>query len=171
MAGTAGFTLVHVAHLGFESSCLERECFSVAVSTFVHAEVEFVAEVCIACFCLEKHIAGFVTFMALVALTGYGKCILAVMAGAAGFTSFHTCHGSLEGTGLVWEDFCVAVWAFEHADVYLVAEYRISYAFKFEGDFAWAHPFVAVTTVAGNSEGFLAVMAGTTGSAFFHLCH
>lgn len=65
----------------------------------------------------------------------------------------------------------MAVRTLEHADVYLMTEYRISNAFEFEGDFTRAHPLVAVAAVPGNSECSLAVVAGAAGSAFLHLCH
>lgn len=96
MAGAAGFTFVHIAHLGFECSCFEREYLGMAVGALEHAEMEFVAEACVTGFGLERDNAWFVPFVALVALTGYGECILAIVAGAAGFAGFHTCHGCLE---------------------------------------------------------------------------
>ena len=81
VAGAARLPLSISSIFAFECSCLIREYLGVAVSAFVHAEVEFVAEVGLARFCLEKYVAGFIAFVALVALTGYGKCILAVVAG------------------------------------------------------------------------------------------
>ena len=50
------------------------------------SKVEIVAEVGIASFSLEENVARFVAFMALVALTGYRKGIVAVVAAAARFT-------------------------------------------------------------------------------------
>lgn len=142
-----------------------------AVGAFVHAEVEIMTEGGLASLCLENDISRFVAFVTLVALTLYGEGILAVMAGAAGFAGFHCCHGCLGGASLVREGFCMAVRAFEHADMDLVAENSVSCTLYLEGDLTWFHPFMAVAAVAGNGEGFLVVMAGAAGLPLFHLRH
>src|SRR6185369_589167 len=135
VAGAAGFTtLIHVAHLGLERTGLEGEDLGVAVGTFVHAQVEIMAEGCITCLGLEENVARLVPLVALVALSGCGEGVLAVVAGAARFALLHTRHGRLGGAGLVLEYFGVTVRALEHPDMDLVAEYRICYTFELAGD-------------------------------------
>ncbi len=171
VAGAAGFTLVHVAHGCFERAGFEREDLGVAVGAFVHAEVEFVAEVGLAPISLKENVGRLVTFVAFVALAGDSKGVLAIVAGAARLAFLHAGHGRFECACFIGEGFCMAVRAFKHADMNLVAENRISHTFEFEGYFAWLHPFMAVATVAGNSKGFLAIMTGAAGLPFFHLGH
>ena len=83
VTGAARLAFIHLIHLCLERSCLEGEDLGVAVSTLVHAEMEFMAEVCFASLGLEKNVARFVAFVALVAFTGYGKGIFAIVTGAA----------------------------------------------------------------------------------------
>ena len=82
VAGAARFTFVHIVHFGLECACLVREYLGVAVNAFVHAEMDIVAEVGFSRFCFKEDVAWFIAFMAFVALTGDGKCILAVVAAA-----------------------------------------------------------------------------------------
>lgn len=171
MAGPAGFSFVHIFHLCFEFAGFKREDFGVAVSAFVHAEMDVVTEVGLSRFCLEEYVARFVAFMALVALTGYGKCIFAIMAGTAGSAFLHAFHGRFERTGFVREGLGVAVRAFEHAVMDLMAEKCICYTFQFERYFTRLHPLVTAAAVAGNGKRHLAVMTGSAGFPFFHLRH
>lgn len=171
VAGAAGLALVHVSHGGLECAGLVGEDLGVAVGTLVHAEMEVVAEVCLAGIGLEQDVGRLVAFVALVALTLDGEGIRAVVAAAAGFPFFHLGHGCLGCAGLVGEYLGVAVWALEHADMDLVAEDRVGGSLGFEGNFAGFHPLVAVAAIAGHGEGFLAVVAGAAGFALFHLRH
>lgn len=96
MAGAARFALVHIAHGCLECTGLEREGLGVTVGALVHAEMEFMAEVCFTGFGLEKNVGWFVPLVAFVALAGYRKGVLAVVADAARFALLHACHGRLE---------------------------------------------------------------------------
>jgi len=171
VAGTTGFPFVHIAHFGLECACFVRKGLGVAVSAFVHAEVEFMAEIGFASLGLEYNVPRFVAFVALVALTFYRERVFTIVAGAAGFAALHASHGCLKRAGLVLEGLGVAVRAFEHADMHLMTEDSICYTFELESYFTRFHPFVAVAAVAGNCKRHLAVMTGSAGLAFFHLNH
>lgn len=133
--------------------------------------MEIMAEICFASVGLESDFPRLVPFVTLVTLAGNSECILAVVAGTAGFAFLHACHGCLECSGLVRERFAVTVRALEHADMHLMAEDGISNTLQLEGDLAWLHPLVAVAAVSGHRKSHFAVVTGTTGFPFFHLRH
>lgn len=93
MAGAARFSLFHVGHGGLQRPGLIREDLGVAVGAFIHAEMEVVAECRVSGIGLEGYGAGLEALVALVAIAGYGECLLIVMTGAARFTLFHLGHG------------------------------------------------------------------------------
>ena len=83
VTGTARLPFVHILHCCLEFAGFEREYLGVAVYTLVHAEMEIMAEFCLTGISLEFYVRRLVTFVALVALTGNGEGILAVVATAA----------------------------------------------------------------------------------------
>jgi len=142
-----------------------------AVGAFVHSQMEFMAEPDIPAFGLEGYIGRFEPLVTTVAVPGNGKCVLVVMAAAAPFTLFHVGHGEQFCLGLVGEDLGMAILAGIRAQMEFMAELSIRCPFYLEGDLLRGHPLVAVSTVPGNGEGALAVVASAAGLACFHLGH
>lgn len=141
------------------------------VGAFVYFEMEIVAEVGFAGLSFEENVAWFIAFMAFVTLTCDSKRIITVVATAAGFAFLHRCHRCFQRVGLVREGLGMAVRAFEHANMHLVAEGYISYPLHLVGYFTRVHALMAVTAVTGDSKGHLVVMTGAAGLPFFHLRH
>lgn len=98
MAGAAGLAVGHVTHRHpFAATVLE--CFRVTIVAAENAGVKIVAE--IADYCpsavLECQVGRFIADVALVAITGGGKCGFAVMAAAARLAFSHLGHRGLAG--------------------------------------------------------------------------
>lgn len=77
----------------------EWECLGMAISTLIHAEVEFMTEdrrVIGVVSNLERHDARRITRMTLGAIAGNGKGVLAVMTRSASFAAFHGGHRQLQ---------------------------------------------------------------------------
>ena len=85
VAGAAGLALFHLSHGRLRPADAVREDFGVAVGTLVGLQVELVAEGCVT-FRFRQHVIDDARFQAGVtfgAVSGSGKDIFAVMAGAA----------------------------------------------------------------------------------------
>jgi len=83
VAGTAGCASFHLGHGSFLDTSLEGEYLGVAVGTFIHAGVNFVAELCFTRIGLEGNRAGLEIIVAFLAAAGGSEGILAVVAGTA----------------------------------------------------------------------------------------
>ena len=108
MTGTARLAFIHLIHLCLERSSLVWENLGVAVSAFIHFEVEFMAEVSFACFCFKKYVARFISLVTLVALSRHCEGVFAVVATAARLAALHAFHGCFECACFVRERFGVA---------------------------------------------------------------
>lgn len=171
MASATRLATFHGAHAEVLGCCFEGEQFGVAIVTFEHPQVELVAELRFPSLGFEGDDAGLEAFVALIALAGYRKGILAIVAGATRLALFHVGHGCMSYPSFVWEDLGMAVIAFKHAEMDIVAEIGISKPFDLEDNFTGLHAFVAVPAIAGNTEGLFPIVAGTAGFSLFHLSH
>jgi len=171
VTGTARFASLHAPHADVLYTRLEGEYLGVTVGAFVHAEMEFMAELGFTRICLEGDGAGFEAVVALVAVSADGKRILAVMTGTTGIPLVHLAHGEMLGSCLVGECLGMAVLATVHARVDFMTEVHAGNPLDLEGDVLGFHALMAAAAAAGDGEGFLAVMAGTTSLSFFHLRH
>jgi len=171
MAEPAGFTCLHVGHGLLLRTGFEREGLGVAVGAFIHAGVDIVAEFCFAGFGLECYVARFETVVALVAAACDREGVLAVVTSSARLALLHITHACMNGTGLEREGLGVAIVAAVHACMHCVTESSIGYSLHDEGDVFRFQPLVAVAAVAGNGEGFFAIVTCAAGLPFFHLGH
>lgn len=105
--------------------------------------------------------------MAPVAVFGNGECGFAVMTGAAGFTCFHLGHGYCLLARTRGVNTRVAILALECCHMQFVAEKDISRAGNPEASVFHRVTLDAVT----QGEALFPIMAGSAGSALFHLYH
>ncbi len=111
--------------------------------------------------------------MALVTVTGGGKGVLAVMTGAAGLSFHHGPHAEMFGAMFEREEFGVALGAFVHPQVNLVAENSRSNSAvgKYEGHIAGDIACMTLGALSGHGKGVLAVVTGAASAATFHGSH
>ena len=96
---------------------------------------------------------------------------LAVMAGTTGFALGHVGHGQAF-TAAIGKELGVTVLALEGCRMEVMAEIADhGPTAVFEGQVGRLVALMTLVAVSAGSKGGLAVMAGTTGLAFFHLCH
>ena len=177
MAITAGFPLHHGSHAIMLGTVPEREDLGMAVVTFVHTQVDFVAEQCrFKCAVGQDkcHRTRYITGVAFNTITCHRESVLTVMTGTTSFAGFHGNHGNLQRCLLEREDFGMTDVAFViHSQVDLVAEDRRSCLFTGygEGNFFWVHPFVAFAAVSGYGKSSFAIMTYAALFPLFHLDH
>ncbi len=172
VTGAAGFPLLHPPHADMLHTSLEGEDLGVAVGAFVHAEMELVAEFDVPPVGLEGYHARLEPLVAAVAVAGDGGCILAVVAGAAGFALLHVGHGEAAAYPFVGEDFGMAGGALViHVEMKLVAEDRVVDPLGLEHHLFRLHSFVAGAAVLFHGECALAVMTGAARLSLLHFRH
>lgn len=93
VAGSTGFTCIHVAHGSFQCPGFEGEYPGVAIWTLVVLQMKLVTERSLPGTRFEFYFTGYQPFVAFAAITVYRESILAVMAEAAGAPLFHLRHG------------------------------------------------------------------------------
>ncbi len=167
-AGAAGF---HLGHRNGLFAGLEREQSGMAIGTFVHAKMEFVAEFHFTAVVFEGYGGGLESLVAFIAVAGRSERFFIVVAGTAGLALVHLSHGEMFAAGFIGERLGVALLAAEHGSVDRVSEEGWFNPFHFEGDVFRFHSHMAFATIAGNGKGFCAVMTGAASSALFHLRH
>lgn len=172
VACAAGSARFHLSHGGRGSALLVFEDLGVAIGAFEHPQMESMVEEGFTEACLPGKLGRLEARVALTAVTSGGKGILAVMAGAAGFTFFHVGHGVMFGAGPVCKEFRVAIGTLVHAEMEVVAEGGVGNSLDFERHgFRRRHSLVAFAAVAGHRKCLLAVMAGAAGFPLLHLGH
>jgi len=93
------------------------------------------------------------------------------MATTAGFALGHVVHGGFADNGPIRKKLGMALLTCKGLGVKRVAEGGRGNPLQFETDIGGFHSFMAAVATAGNGEGGLAVMAGSTAQAFLHLSH
>jgi len=169
MARAAGEPLLHLGHgVGF-SLCAGCEQFVVTVIAFIHAEVERMAELHLACIGdIERYI--FRAGMAPVATAGNAESYVRIMACTAGTVFFHLPHGVTGAVHPADENATVAVDADIHL-LFCVGVNLVAEKCRTRPEIHIGSSSMTPVTVAARREGILAVMATTAGEAGIHIPH
>lgn len=173
VAGTTGSTLLHISHGCLFDTGLKGEELGVAVCTFVHAEVELVAELHVTSLVFEGNLLRIHPFVAVTTVTGNGEGHLAVVTGTAGSTLLHLGHGDvLLAAGNDLPVVAVAALLAGVGEVGIMAEDSFRRPLGAELDVTHA---TIVTSFAvflvSNSEDLGTVVAGTARFSLFHFGH
>jgi hypothetical protein len=167
MTGSAGFAILHPGHANLIGVGLGDKNIRMTFATAEHLRVDVMTERNSADILrLNRHVSS-------ITVTGHTvscdtKRGITIMAGTAGFSVFHLFHTDLVAVGLGFKGVRMTFVATEHINMCIVAENNRSHR-TLDGDILRA--LMTSSTIALDTEGVLAIMAGTAGFSTFHLLH